>query len=249
MKPTLIILSNMLTHEYLPSVTAFASDIVGGACQSLQGSGHRAALRSRTQKGQKHLRWREVVVQSFLQRKACQKKSGQQTQQSLDKSNFNQSENTTGPKAGADGVKKAHRHQFSPSGWLNVTYVCMCARKYAYAVSGSCRFSWSLYVLQQGSRGERKDVQQPTTHNGERFYWQYIYNIISTLHELHEAISVSSQILLKRIKETSIPSCRGFGWWWVLPKFIIHLLNTNQVSGEYFQGRVRLKYKKQSYKA
>lgn len=42
MKPTLIILSNMLTHEYLPSVTAFASDIVGGACQSLQGSGHRA---------------------------------------------------------------------------------------------------------------------------------------------------------------------------------------------------------------
>lgn len=175
MKPTLIILSNMLTHGYLLSVTAFASDVVGGACQSLQGSGHRAALRSGTRKGQKHLRWREVVVQSFLQRKACPKKSGQQTQQSLDKSNFNQSENTTQvPKQALMGSEKAHRHQFSPSGWLNVTYVCMCARKYAYAVSGSCRFSWSLYVLQQGSRGERKDVQQPTTHSGERFYWQYI---------------------------------------------------------------------------
>lgn len=95
---------------------------------------------------------------------------------------------------------------------------------------------------------------------GKDFTGNTFENIISTLHELHVAISVSSLILLKRIKETSIPSCRGLGWWWVLPKFIIHPLNTNQVSGEYFQGRVRLKYnsfktslivmsKKQSYKA
>lgn len=91
---------------------------------------------------------------------------------------------------------------------------------------------------------------------GKGFTDNTFENIISTLHE---AISVSSLILLKRIKETSIPSCRGFGWWWVLQKFIMHPLNTNQVSGEYFQGRVRLKYsfktslivmsKKQSYKA